>query len=66
MQVFRTSAVIRVQFGNHIGLEIFKSANLREIARVNKPQPGQRAYGNRGKQQQDKSNAPYNLATPQV
>src|SRR6266851_8403506 len=59
-------AVVRVEFGDHVGLEIFEGANLREIAGINKQQARQAAYGNRGQQQQGKSDTTDNLATAQA
>ena len=35
-------AVVRVKFGDHVGLKIFEGANLREIAGINKQQACQR------------------------
>ena len=59
-------AVVGVKFGDDVGTKIFQGANLREIARIDKQQPGQRADGNRGQQQQREGNASDNLAAAQA
>ena len=59
-------AVIGVEFGDDVRAEIFQGANLREIARIDKQQAGQRADGDRGQQQQRKSNPSDNLAAAQA
>ncbi len=56
-------SVVRVKFGDYVGLEILERANLREIAGVYKQQAGRGADGNRPQQQQYKRNAPDKLAT---
>ena len=48
------------------GTEIFQGVNLRKVAGINEQQPGQRADGNRGQQQQRESDASDNLAAAQA
>ena len=59
-------AVVRVKFGDHVGLKIFESVNLREIAGINEQQACDGADGNRAEQQQDEGDAPDNLAAAQT
>src|SRR4029077_10717214 len=59
-------AVVRIEFRDHIGLEILKRANLRKIAGANKQQAGEAADRNRGQEQQRKGDPPDNLAAAQT